>query len=79
MHAEEAEMKHQVQLLHSRAMKATVNDGYPASEQVPHNVEESAPDSVHSLALMALCGKDGILADKKPGKLVVLKEVQKII
>jgi len=40
MHAEEAEMKHQVQLLHSRAIKATMNYGYPATEQVPHNVEE---------------------------------------
>lgn len=40
MHAPEDDMKHQVQLLHARAMKATMNYGYPAAEQPPHNVED---------------------------------------
>lgn len=40
MHAAEEDMKHQVQLLHARAKKATMNYGYPAAEQPPHNVED---------------------------------------
>lgn len=40
MHVSEDDMKQQVQLLHARAKKATMNYGYPANEQLPHNVED---------------------------------------
>lgn len=42
MHVSEDDMKQQVQLLHARAKKATMNYGYPANEQLPHNVEDSS-------------------------------------
>ena len=50
MHVSEDDMKQQVQLLHARAKKATMNYGYPANEQLPHNVEDSSlPSKIEAM------------------------------